>query len=115
MSRMASGFKAWLVQRITAVYLGLFSIYLLWHFLFDAPGNLADWKGWLLQTPVLISLLVLLLFTLVHAWIGVRDVFIDYVPHTGLRLTLLSLTALLLIFCGTWGLQILLLARLGGS
>jgi hypothetical protein len=37
------------------------------------------------------------------------------VPHTGLRLTLLSLTALLLIFCGTWGLQILLLARLGGS
>ena len=113
MSRTASGFKAWLLQRISAVYLGLFTIYLLWHFLFDAPASMAEWQGWLIQTPVLVSLLMLLLFILVHAWIGVRDVFIDYIPHTGVRLGLLSLTALMLIFCGIWGLQILLLARLG--
>ena len=115
MSRKASGFKAWLLQRISAIYLGLFTFYLLFHFLFDAPATMADWKAWLLQTPILISLLMLLLFTLIHAWIGIRDVFIDYLPHTGLRLTFLSLAAFMLIFCGIWGFQILLLARLGGS
>ena len=44
---------------------------------------------------------------LLHAWIGVRDIFMDYVKPTGLRLALQVLVILALVFYGAWSVQIL--------
>ena len=44
---------------------------------------------------------------LVHAWVGMRDLWMDYVRPTGLRLALETATVLLLAGCGAWALQIL--------
>lgn len=112
MSRHASGFMAWLLQRVTAVYLGLFTVYAFVQLAWFTPADFSQWQAWVVSTPVMLSLLVMVLFTLLHAWIGIRDVLIDYIWHTGLRLLLMSLVALSLLASGFWALMILVTARL---
>jgi succinate dehydrogenase / fumarate reductase membrane anchor subunit len=44
---------------------------------------------------------------LLHAWVGVRNIFMDYIQSTGLRLVLYVLVILALIAYGVWAVQIL--------
>ena len=110
MSRHASGFKAWLLQRVSAVYVGLFTLYLFVQLIGFPPESYLQWKAWFLSTPMLIGVLLFVSFILLHAWIGIRDVLIDYIHPTGLRLTMLSLLGIFLVACGLWTVIILLTA-----
>jgi succinate dehydrogenase / fumarate reductase membrane anchor subunit len=112
MSYRASGLRAWALQRVTAVYLGLFSILLAWHFLAAPPADFAAWRDWVVQPWVSIGLLIYVVALLLHAWVGIRDVFIDYVHPLGIRLVLLTLFGLLLLGSGMWAVQAVVLARL---
>lgn len=112
MSRKASGLKAWAIQRLTATYVGLFSIYLLAMLLFAAPGDFAAWKAWIGGPVVSVALLLYVLSVLMHAWIGVRDVLIDYIHPIAVRAGLLGAIALSLVAMGLWSAQALILARL---
>lgn len=109
MSRGAQGLRAWLVQRVTAVYLALFTLYLLFHFLTAAPEGYREWHAWTAQPPVAVGLALYTISLLMHAWVGVRDVLIDYVHSLGIRLTLLGAIAFVLLGCGFWALRPLLL------
>lgn len=113
MSRRASGLKAWAVQRFTSVYLALFGVYLLVHFLFQPPADYAAWRAWVSQPAVNLGLLLFVPALLAHAWVGTRDVLIDYIKPTGLRVTLLGLFAFLFVASGLWAVQALILARVG--
>lgn len=113
MSRYASGFMAWLIQRVTALYLALFSIYAFIYLLFYTPQSHDQWQAWILSTPVMLGVLVMVFFTLMHAWVGIRDVLIDYVWHTGVRLIVMSLVGVTLIACGIWTFLIFITARMG--
>ena len=112
MSRHASGFKAWLLQRISAVILAVFTLYVFFYLSWYTPQNFAQWQSWVLSTPVMLGLLLLVLFTLMHAWVGIRDVLIDYVSHTAARLLLLSFVGVMLASCGLWAMLILFTARM---
>ena len=112
MSYHASGLRAWALQRITAVYLALFSIVLLWHFLVAPPVDYAAWRDWVVQPWVSIGLLLYVVALLLHAWVGIRDVLIDYVHPLGARLLLLTLFGILLLASGMWAVQAVILARL---
>ena len=109
MSRGAQGLRAWLLQRVTAVYLGLFSLYLLGFFLVAPPGDYPQWSAWTGQPLVAIGLALYVIAMLLHAWVGMRDVLIDYVHPVGVRLALLGIMAFVLLGCGLWGLRALLL------
>jgi len=112
MSRKASGLKAWVLQRATAIYIGLFALYLLLVMLFAAPASYAAWRDWF-ATPLMgIATLVFVVAILMHAWVGIRDVIIDYVWNTPARVTVLSLVALGLVACALWASQSLILVRL---
>lgn len=112
MSRKASGLKAWAIQRLTAVYLALFFLYLVLKLMFGAPADYAAWRSWLADPVVSIATLVFFAALLLHAWIGVRDILIDYVWHTAARVGLLALVALVLVGSGLWAAQVLILARI---
>jgi succinate dehydrogenase / fumarate reductase membrane anchor subunit len=112
MSRRASGLRAWALQRITAIYLALFSLVLLWHFALNPPADFLQWRDWVAQPWVSIGLLLYIVALLLHAWVGIRDVLIDYVHPLGLRLLLLTLFGLLLLGSGMWALQAVVLSRL---
>ena len=108
MSRQASGLKAWIVQRVSALYLAVFLSYLLVHFTLSPPGDHGALSAWVSSPPVTIALLLFIPVLLAHAWVGIRDVLIDYVHPLGARLLLLSLFALLLLASGLWALTAIL-------
>jgi len=110
MSYQASGLRAWALQRITAVYIALVSLVLVWHFLATPPADHAVWQAWVAQPWVNIGLLLYIVALLLHAWVGIRDVFIDYVHPLGARLLLLTLFGLLLLGSGVWAIQAVVLA-----
>lgn len=112
MSRKASGLKAWALQRATAIYIAAFIVYLLAVLLSDAPKDYSAWRDWFADPIMGIATLVFVLMVLLHAWVGVRDVLIDYVHPTALRVSLLALVALTLVGCGLWASQSLILVRL---
>jgi len=115
MSRRASGLRAWFLQRATALYLMLFIPYTLLHLIFHAPADHAAWRGWVAQPLVALGLLLFFVSLLLHAWVGIRDVVIDYVHPTAIRVTLLTLIGFTLLGCGLWLLQIILLAQIAGQ
>jgi len=112
MSRRASGLRAWFLQRATAIYLMLFVLYALQHMILCPPADYAAWREWV--TGPLISLGLLLFFAslLLHAWVGIRDVVIDYLHATALRVSLLTAIGFVLAGCAIWALQIIILAHI---
>ena len=114
MSRQASGLRAWVLQRITAIYLGLFIVYLLMVSLSGGPNGFDAWRAWVAQPAVTLGLLLFVVALLIHCWVGVRDVLIDYVHPLGIRVLLLSLFAIGFIASGLWVFQAIFLARLNG-
>ena len=112
MTRKASGLKAWALQRVTAIYIGLFAFYLLLALMFDKPATYQAWVSWFADPIMGIATLVFIVSILLHAWVGIRDVIIDYVKPIAVRATLLALIALSLLACGLWASQSLILVRL---
>ena len=102
-----TGLRAWFVQRATAVYVGLFVLYLLFHFAVDAPSSFDEWRAWMRQPGVSVSWALFFTALLLHAWVGMRDVVLDYVHSTSLRLVVLVTVAGFLVVQGFWALHVL--------
>lgn len=117
MSRRAHGLRAWLLQRLSAVYLLLFLLYLFGRFIAAPVTDYQQWQEWLADPAVNLSVGLFILSLLLHAWVGMRDIVMDYVRHTGLRVGLFAVVALTLAGCGLWSLRVLFLAvmRAGGA
>lgn len=109
-SRPTHGLRDWLLQRITAVYLGSFLVYLVLHFYVQPRHTYQQWHDWITHPAMSVASAAFILAVLVHGWVGMRDIVLDYVHTLRLRLLLLSLIALIITGCGLWALQILLLA-----
>jgi succinate dehydrogenase / fumarate reductase membrane anchor subunit len=95
------GTGTWLLQRGTAVVMALTVPLLAWRLATAAPLDYATWRA--LFAPLWMRL-VMLLFTLalaLHAWVGMRDIFMDYVRHTGVRLALYLVVIVVLAACVT--------------
>ena len=110
MSRPTHGLRDWLLQRITAVYQACFLVYLMLHLYIQPQHTFRQWHDWITHPAMSVASAAFILALLVHGWIGMRNVVLDYVHTLRLRLLLLSLLALMLTGCGLWALQILFLA-----
>lgn len=110
MSRHASGLKAWVVQRATAAYLAVFCLYLLGHFTLNPPASHAELLTWVTQPLVEAGLLLFIPILLAHAWIGIRDILIDYLQILSARVVVLSLFAFMFIASGLWAMKAVIAA-----
>jgi len=115
MSRQASGLRAWVFQRITAVFLLLYFPYLILTLASSPPVDHAQWIAWLSRPGVSIGLLLFFAALLLHAWVGFRDAVIDYVHPIAARVTVLSLLGFGLVACGLWALKVIVLAHVAGG
>ena len=91
-----------IVQRCTAVIMAVYTLILFFGFLFSSEMNFEAWQHLftfhLGVLPVGQLLATLAFFSVAwHAWIGVRDIWMDYVTSAGLRLFLQTLTVLWLV------------------
>ncbi len=110
MSRQASGLRAWALQRISAVYLGLYLIYMLGHFSFSAPESYEAWKMYVADPGVAFGMLLFFISLLIHAWVGIRDVVIDYIQPIMGKVGILTVFGCGLIGSGLWAAKAIFLA-----
>lgn len=110
MSRAAQGLRAWLLQRFTAIYLGVYLVLVLPYIGYRAPLGYEQWRSLLAQPMMSVSTALFTLAMLLHAWVGVRDVLMDYVHAVWLRLMLMAASALMLLASLLWVLRSLALA-----
>ena len=92
-----TGLPAWLVQRASAVYMLFFIVYLLAHFRFDPPDSFRAWQGWVASPGVSLAIGAFFVALLAHAWVGIRDVILDYVRPAAARPVALAVLAMALI------------------
>lgn len=103
------GLSPWVVQRISAVFVALFIIYVFACVISATDYGYEAWMGWLLSPLNIILTGLFTIALLFHAWIGMRDVVLDYIQHFMLRILILTLIAGTLLSCGIWVAKILLL------
>ena len=106
MRKVVTGLRAWLVQRISAVYMLLFIVFFLVRLAVDAPRSYAAWHSWVTSSSMGVATGVFFAALLAHVWIGARDVIMDYVRPAALRVSVLTLLAFGLTATGLWVAQI---------
>lgn len=101
------GLGDWLAQRLTAVVMALYT--LLWLAIAGYHGGVdyALWQSLFASIAFRVATLLFGLALLWHAWIGMRDIWMDYVKPTALRLTLEMLTVVVLLGYAGWLIDIL--------
>jgi succinate dehydrogenase / fumarate reductase membrane anchor subunit len=111
-SRAAQGLRAWLLQRFTAIYLALYLVSVLSYSALRDSWNYSQWRSWLGEPGMGVGTALFALAILLHVWVGIRDVLIDYVHAVWLRLLLMAATALVLLVSLLWIVRALALAAI---
>ena len=102
------GTRDWLAQRVTAVLMALFTLVVLAQVLFGrGPLDYDRWAG--IFHPQWMKMLAFATFVglAYHAWVGMRDVLMDYIKPVGLRLVLQIFAIVWLVGCAGWAIQVL--------
>ena len=101
------GLRDWLVQRITGVLMTLFTLVLLVQVLFGGALGYERWAS-IFSTQWMKTLTFVVIVSLAwHAWVGVRDIWMDYIKPVGVRLLLQVFTIVWLVGCAGWAVQVL--------
>ncbi|OYU99828.1 MAG: succinate dehydrogenase, hydrophobic membrane anchor protein [Burkholderiales bacterium PBB5] len=101
------GFRDWLSQRATAVVMALFTLVLLLQVIFGGPLGYDSWSGIFAQQWMKVLTLVVIVSLAWHAWVGMRDVWMDYIKPVGMRLLAQVFTIVWLVGCAGWAVQVL--------
>ena len=101
------GLRDWLAQRITAVIMAVYTVIVVAVLLLDPPKTYGVWRDLFSQGWMRVATLLFMAALVWHAWVGVRDIWMDYIKPAGLRLALQVGTIVLLAAYLGWVVQIL--------
>ena len=101
------GLRDWLIQRVTAALMAAYSVALAGYLLLQPRLDYDVWTGLFSGQPMRTFTLLFLLSVFYHAWIGVRDIVMDYVKPAGVRLAIHVLVILVSLLYAIWSVQIL--------
>jgi succinate dehydrogenase / fumarate reductase, membrane anchor subunit len=101
------GLRDWLAQRVTAVVMVVYTVIFVAALLTHSPVGFAQWKALFGGGVMRVLTMLFFLSLFYHAWIGVRDILMDYIQPTGVRLFLEVLVILALVGYAIWTISIL--------
>jgi len=101
------GLRDWLVQRVTAVLMGLFTLVVLVQVLLPGAMGYDKWAAIFAAQWMKVLTFVVIVSLAWHAWVGTRDVLMDYVKAVGMRLALQVAAIVWLVGCCGWAVQVL--------
>ncbi|EON12138.1 MULTISPECIES: succinate dehydrogenase, hydrophobic membrane anchor protein [Pandoraea] len=101
------GLRDWIAQRMTAVIMAVYTVILLVWFFAAKDFSYEGWASIFAHQWMKLATFVTLLALFYHAWVGVRDIWMDYVKPVGVRLALYALTIVWLLACAGYAAQIL--------
>jgi len=102
------GLRDWLAQRVTAALMALFTVLLLAQVIFSkGPIGYDQWAGIFSSQWMKVLTFSVIIALLLHVWVGMRDIWMDYIKPVWLRLSLQVFTLVWLVACAGWGIQVL--------
>lgn len=101
-----TGLQDWLLQRVTALILAAYTLFLLLFFIRHHPVSYSAWQQLFEGTWMRFASVLAILSLCAHAWIGVWTVTTDYIKPLMIRLPLQIIVMLSLLYEVWWGIQI---------
>jgi succinate dehydrogenase / fumarate reductase membrane anchor subunit len=101
------GLKDWLAQRISGVVLAVYAVILFFVWAFSGPLDFHAWQAIFAGSWMKVLTLLAVVALAWHAWVGVRDIYMDYIKPTAVRLTLEVVTIIVLLGYAVWAATIL--------
>ena len=102
------GLRDWLAQRVTAALMALFTLLVLAQVIFNkGPVGYDLWSGIFSAQWMKVLTFSVIIAMLYHVWVGMRDIWMDYIKPVGVRLGLQVFTMVWLIACAGWSIQVL--------
>ena len=102
------GLRDWLAQRVTAALMALFTLLVLLQIIFSrGPMGYEKWAGIFSPQWMKALTFVVIVALLYHAWVGMHDIWMDYIKPVGLRLALQVFSIVWLVACAGWAIEAL--------
>ena len=102
------GMRDWLAQRVTATLMALFTLVVLAQVLLTSgPLGYEGWAGIFAAQWMKVLTFSVIVALLYHVWVGMRDIWMDYVKPVAARLVLHVFTLVWLVGCAGWTLSVL--------
>jgi succinate dehydrogenase / fumarate reductase membrane anchor subunit len=102
------GLRDWLAQRVTAALMALFTLAVLLKLVFTSGAiGYTTWAGVFSGQFMKALTFAVIAALLWHVWVGMRDIWMDYVKPVGIRLALHVFTLVWLLACAGWAIQVL--------
>ncbi len=102
-----TGLQDWLIQRVTAMVLAVYSAYLVFYLILHPNLSYSAWHILFSTSGMRYASLLALVSLIAHAWIGFWTVSTDYLKPAFVRLPIQVAVILLLLGNLVWGIQIL--------
>jgi succinate dehydrogenase / fumarate reductase membrane anchor subunit len=102
------GMRDWLSQRVTAGLMAIFTLLVLAQVIFSrGPIGYDKWAGIFASQWMKVLTFTVIAALLWHVWVGMRDVWMDYIKPVWARLLLQIFTIVWLVGCAGWAIQVL--------
>ena len=101
------GSRDWLSQRVTALLMALFTLVVVVQLLLPGPIGYYKWAGIFAPQWMKFLTFVVIVSLALHAWVGVRDIWMDYIKPVGVRLALQVFSIVWLLGCAGWAIQVI--------
>ncbi|MCY1165658.1 MULTISPECIES: succinate dehydrogenase, hydrophobic membrane anchor protein [Polaromonas] len=102
------GLRDWLAQRVTAALMALFTVLVLAQIIFSkGPIGYDLWAGIFSAQWMKVLTFTVIVALLWHVWVGMRDIWMDYVKPASIKLVLNVFTIVWLVGCAGWAIQVL--------
>ncbi len=101
------GLRDWLAQRATSIVMALFTVAVIVQVLLPGTLDYYRWSAIFSRQWMKVLTFVVVLSLLYHAWVGMRDIWMDYVKPVGVRLALDLGTIAWLVGCAGWAIQVI--------
>jgi succinate dehydrogenase membrane anchor subunit len=100
------GLRDWLLQRITALLMVLYLVLLAGYLLMQPNLDYDVWTALFSSQVVRTFTMLFMLSLFYHAWVGIRDIVMDYIKPAWLRLTIHVLVIMALLLYAIWAVEI---------
>lgn len=101
------GLRDWLIQRVSALVMALYTLLFALILIVSRPADHSAWRALFASQPMKLATFLFLVSLFLHAWIGVRDILMDYIKPVSVRLTAYVAVIAWLLACAGWSIQIL--------
>ena len=101
------GLRDWMAQRATSLLMAIFTVVVVAQVLFGGPLDYYRWAAIFSAQWMKVLTFVVIVSLMVHVWVGMRDIWMDYVKPVVARLALDMATIVWLVGCAGWAIQVL--------